>query len=95
MGTRSQRRSHPLARPALRDLSEPGKMLFSGATLVEEDRVIAMYHGTVVGNMVAVSSDPLLLNWEKVSSKAVIPAKHADGTTPVYRVFESVYLEKR
>ena len=37
----------------------PERCCFSGATLVEEDRVIAMYHGTVVGNMVAVSSDPL------------------------------------
>ena len=31
------------------------KMLLSGSTLVEEDRVIAMYHGTKVGNMIAVS----------------------------------------
>jgi beta-fructofuranosidase len=53
-----------------------------------------MYHGTVVGNMVAVSSDPLLLNWEKVSGKAVIPAKHADGTTPVYRVFDPCIWKK-
>ena len=34
---------------------------FSGSTLVEDDRVIAMYHGPGAGNMVAVSSDPLLL----------------------------------
>ena len=50
----------------------PERAVYSGSTLVEEDRVIAMYHGTMVGNMVAVSSDPLLLNWEKVSG-AVIP----------------------
>jgi beta-fructofuranosidase len=43
----------------------PERAVFSGATLVEENRVIAMYHGTEVGNMVAVSSDPLLLNWER------------------------------
>ena len=43
----------------------PERCCFSGSAFVEEDRVIAMYHGTVVGNMVAVSSDPLLLNWEK------------------------------
>ena len=72
----------------LKDAASPG------ATLVEEDRVIAMYHGTVVGNMVAVSSDPLLLNWEKVSGKAVIPAQHADGTTPVYRVFDPCIWKK-
>src|SRR3990172_8492542 len=39
---------------------------FSGSTLVEDDRVIAMYHGTRAGNMIAVSADPLLLNWEKI-----------------------------
>ena len=44
----------------------PEDRCYSGATLVEKDRVIAMYHGTRVGNMVAVSSDPLLLNWMKV-----------------------------
>ncbi|TDF98777.1 glycoside hydrolase family 32 protein [Paenibacillus piri] len=51
----------------------PEKCVFSGSTLVEDDRVIAMYHGTEVGNMVAVSSDPLLLNWEKLTDGAVIP----------------------
>ena len=45
----------------------PEKCCFSGATVVEENRVIAMYYGTEVGEMVAVSSDPLLLNWEKVT----------------------------
>lgn len=41
----------------------PERAVFSGTTLVEENRVIAMYHGTRIGNMVATSSDPLLLNW--------------------------------
>ncbi len=72
----------------------PERCCFSGSTYVEEDRVIAMYHGTVVGNMVAVSSDPLLLNWEKVSGKAVIPSRHADGTNPVYRVFDPCIWKK-
>ena len=58
----------------------PERCCFSGATLVEEHRVIAMYHGTEVGNMVAVSSDPLLLNWKKVGGKAVIPMKASDGS---------------
>ena len=58
----------------------PERCCFSGTTLVEEDRVIAMYHGTEVGNMVAVSSDPLLLNWKKVGDKAVIPMKAPDGS---------------
>jgi len=51
----------------------PERAVYSGSTLVEEDRVIAMYHGTEVGNMVAVSDDPLLLNWKKVTGEAVIP----------------------
>ncbi|MDO6602845.1 glycoside hydrolase family 32 protein [Arenibacter palladensis] len=51
----------------------PEYQCYSGATLVEEDRVIAMYHGTRLGNMVAVSEDPLLLNWKKIGEGAVIP----------------------
>ena len=39
----------------------PERAVFSGSTLVEKDRVIAIYHGTMVGNIIAVSSDPLLL----------------------------------
>ena len=73
---------------------DPERCCFSGATFVEEDRVIAMYHGTEVGNMVAVSSDPLLLNWEKVSGKAVIPMKNPDGSTPPYRVFDPCIWKK-
>ncbi len=65
----------------------PERACFSGSTLVEETRVIAMYHGTTVGNMVAVSSDPLLLNWEKVTGKAVIPI-NPDELVPPYRVFD-------
>ena len=45
----------------------PEDKCYSGTTLVEEDRVIAMYHGMGVGNMVAISRDPLLLNWRKVT----------------------------
>jgi beta-fructofuranosidase len=66
----------------------PERCCYSGATLVEPDRVIAMYHGTEVGNMVAVSSDPLLLNWEKVTGQAVIPMSDADGSDLPYRVFD-------
>ena len=47
--------------------------VFSGSTLVEEDRVIAMYHGRWIGNMIATASDPLLLNWKKSSANPVIP----------------------
>jgi len=51
----------------------PERMSFSGSALVEDDRVIAIYHGVGVGNMVAIAHDPLLLNWEKLTGKAVIP----------------------
>lgn len=51
---------------------DPEMCVFSGSTLVEDDRVIAMYHGTECGNMVAISRDPLLLNWEKLTGDAVI-----------------------
>lgn len=46
---------------------------YSGATCVEENRVIAMYHGRGAGSMIATSSDPLLLNWEKEETNPVIP----------------------
>lgn len=72
----------------------PEHACYSGATLVEKDRVIAMYHGTRVGNMVAVSSDPLLLNWEKVTGKAVIPSKSSDGKPLPYRVFDPCIWKK-
>ena len=51
----------------------PEEAAWSGSAWVEDDRVIAMYHGHELGNIVAVASDPLLLNWEKVTGTAVIP----------------------
>jgi len=66
----------------------PEECVYSGATLVEDDRVIAMYHGTKVGNMVALSDDPLLLNWTKLTGQPVIPIRNADGSVPPYRVFD-------
>ena len=44
--------------------------------------------------MVAVSSDPLLLNWEKVTGEAVIPARNPDGSIPPYRVFDPCIWKK-
>ena len=67
---------------------DPEDCCFSGATLVEDERVIAIYHGTQVGNMVAVSSDPLLLNWEKVTGQPVIPIPEHDGSPQRYTVFD-------
>ncbi|MBT3343576.1 MAG: glycoside hydrolase family 32 protein [Gemmatimonadetes bacterium] len=73
---------------------DPERCCFSGAALVEEDRVIAMYHGTEVGNMVATSSDPLLLNWAKVAGKAVVPMTAPDGSALPYRVFDPCIWKK-
>ncbi len=67
---------------------QPEYHSYSGSTLVESDRVIAMYHGTRVGNFVATSSDPLLLNWEKLGGAPVIPIKSPDGSPLPYRVFD-------
>lgn len=72
----------------------PERHVFSGATLVEDDRVIAMYHGTGEGNMVAVSSDPLLLNWEKITGKAVIPLKNTVEDQLPYSVFDPSIWKK-
>ena len=72
----------------------PEGRCFSGSTFVEKDRVIAMYHGTEVGNIVAVSSDPLLLNWEKLTGNAVIPVLEQDGSPQEYTVFDPCIWSK-
>jgi beta-fructofuranosidase len=79
----------------------PEEMCYSGGTLVEKDRVIAMYHGRNLGNMVAVSRDPLLLNWEKVTGNTVIPlakdgSQHhflSRGPAP-YRIYDPCIWKK-
>ena len=72
----------------------PENCCFSGTTFVEDERVIAMYHGTEVGNMVATSSDPLLLNWKKLTNQAVIPIRSEDGSPLPYRVFDPCIWKK-
>jgi len=67
---------------------------YSGTALVEDDRVIAIYHGTRLGNMVATSSDPLLLNWEKVGHGAVIPLAKSDEEPLPYTVFDPCIWRK-
>ncbi len=51
----------------------PEARCFSGSVLIEPDRAIAAYHGVETGTMVAVASDPLLLNWEKLGGRPAIP----------------------
>ncbi|HRJ41950.1 MAG: glycoside hydrolase family 32 protein [Caldilineaceae bacterium] len=72
----------------------PEECCFSGSALVEDDRVIAIYHGTKHGNIVAVSDDPLLLNWEKLTGQAVIPIASADGTPLPYRIHDPCIWRK-
>ncbi len=67
---------------------------YSGTALVEDDRVIAIYHGTRLGNMVATSSDPLLLNWEKVGDGAVIPLPKSPDEPLPYTVFDPCIWRK-
>ena len=66
----------------------PEDKCFSGSAFVEDDRVIAIYHGIKTGTMVAVSSDPLLLNWEKVTGNAVIPLRKPDEPPLAYNIFD-------
>jgi beta-fructofuranosidase len=69
----------------------PEIKVYSGSTLVEDNRVIAMYHGTGEGNMIAVSDDPLLLNWHKIFGtvgNAVIPTRSKTGFPLPYSVFD-------
>ncbi len=72
----------------------PEKGCWSGATFVEDDRVIAIYHGYRAGTMVAVSSDPLLLNWEKVTGGPVIPVRQPGGPPLPYGVFDPCIWRK-
>jgi len=53
---------------------------FSGSILIEEDRAIAAYYGLRTGTMVAIASDPLLLDWKKVGDKPVIPCSEVWAT---------------
>lgn len=72
----------------------PEERCFSGTTLVEDDRVIAIYHGVKAGTMIATSRDPLLLNWKKVTGRAVIPhAKPGDKPLP-YNIFDPCLWKK-
>ena len=61
---------------------------FSGTTLVEPQRVIALYHGTGSGNAIATASDPLLLNWEKHPANPVIPMVHTAPDGSPYRIYD-------
>ena len=65
----------------------PEEKCFSGATLVEKERVIPMYHGIEAGNMIAISKDTLLLNWDKLTRQPVIEL-HPEDAPSELRVFD-------
>ena len=62
---------------------------WSGASLVEEDRVLAHYYGHPRGNMTAISRDPLLLNWEKLDEIIPVPEVWAG-----YRIYDPCIWKK-
>ena len=66
---------------------DPEEACYSGSTLVEDDRVIAIYYGRGHGNIVAVSSDPLLLNWQKLPGPGIPMVEPDDDGLP-YRVYD-------
>ncbi|MBI5689747.1 MAG: glycoside hydrolase family 32 protein [Verrucomicrobia bacterium] len=66
----------------------PEDKCYSGTTLVEKDRVIAIYHGVAAGTMVAISQDPLLLNWSKLTGRAVIPFPAPGQPGLPYEIFD-------
>ena len=63
---------------------------FSGSCFVEEDRVIAVYYGHQgeAGLMVAVSDDPLLLNWDRLTGEAVIPNVDYDEFGAPHQIYD-------
>lgn len=65
----------------------PENDCYSGTIMIEQDRAIAMYHGTRLGNMVAVSEDERLVNWSKLGDGAVIPFSEDQCDKP-YGIFD-------
>lgn len=60
--------------------------IYSGSTWVEENRVIAIHHTPKYGNYIAIATDPLLLNWERLKDPVVrVPDK---GEKVPYKVFD-------
>ena len=72
----------------------PEKESYSGGAIVETDRVIATYHGVGVGNMLAISKDPLLLKWEKLTGNPVIPFAKENGTPFPYGIYDPCIWKK-
>lgn len=65
---------------------------WSGASLVDGDRVIVHYYGHQTGNVSAISRDPLLLNWQKVPGG--IPESEANEPSQPYQVYDPCIWKK-
>ena len=65
---------------------------WSGASLVDGDRVIVHYYGHQLGNVSAISRDPLLLNWEKVPGG--IPEPKVNDLSQPFRVYDPCIWKK-
>ena len=63
---------------------------WSGASLVDGDRVLAHYYGHPYGNSTAISRDPLLLNWTKLPD--IIPVPETEPAP--YRVYDPCIWKK-
>jgi len=67
----------------------PEDSCYSGQALVEDDRVVLMYHGPGAGNSIATADGSLLVDWEKSAHNPVIPT----GEDEEYRVFDPEIFE--
>ena len=62
----------------------PEQHCYSGSSLVEKNRVIAIYFGVNSGIMCATASDQFLLNWQKIKGGPVIPMDVLEKTTDLH-----------
>ncbi|WP_187432996.1 glycoside hydrolase family 32 protein [Natronococcus pandeyae] len=60
------------------------KSCYSGQALVEDDRVVFMYHGPGSGNCIATADDPLLVDVEKSADNPVISEAGGDDPFTVF-----------
>jgi len=67
------------------------RMCYSGSTVVEPHQVVAFYPGVEAGQMVAVSKDPLLLNWEKIRGNPVTRPGQPMGDSCIWRQEDAYY----
>ena len=65
---------------------------YSGQTVVDGERVIATYHAPFAGNVITISSDPLLLNWEHPPYNPAMPGETDPDDVGVCRGPDGDYL---